>query len=96
MPVPSAGAQGFWNWSTEPSDMDGPRHTCHAAGCTEIIPPKMLMCLRHWRMVPRVLQREVWRTYRPGQENDKNPTHDYLMAAHHAIEAVAEKERRLL
>jgi len=35
-------------------------HTCHAAGCPREVEPKLLMCLRHWRMVPRHLQREVY------------------------------------
>jgi hypothetical protein len=35
-------------------------HTCHAEGCEVAVPPKLLMCLKHWRMVPKHLQREVW------------------------------------
>lgn len=69
-----------------------PIHRCHARECKTIVPPKLLMCLKHWRMVPRPLQQQVWNTYRPGQENDKTPTRDYLQAAMAAIEAVAEKE----
>lgn len=68
------------------------KHTCHAKGCPKNIPPKLLMCLRHWRMVPRELQRAVWATYRPGQEVDKRPSEDYLKAARAAIDAVAAKE----
>lgn len=69
-------------------------HTCHAKGCTRVIPPKLLMCLKHWRMVPRDLQRAVWATYRPGQEIDKRPTKEYLEIARAAIQAVAAKEGR--
>jgi len=68
------------------------KHTCHAQGCTTVVPPKLLMCLYHWRMVPRELQRAVWATYRKGQEIDKRPSADYLTAARAAIEAVAAKE----
>ena len=67
-------------------------HHCHAKGCTRIVPPSKLMCLRHWRMVPRELQRAVWATYRPGQESDKRPSREYLEAARAAIHAVAAKE----
>jgi len=67
-------------------------HTCHAMGCAKVVPPKMLMCLEHWRMVPRVFQQQVWKHYRPGQENDKRPSKTYLAAAAAAIEAVARKE----
>lgn len=58
------------------------------------MPPRMLMCRKHWRMVPSRLQDAVWATYRPGQERDKDPTDDYLDAARAAIDAVAEKEAR--
>lgn len=68
------------------------RHTCHATGCEVNVPPAMLMCKRHWYMVPRPLRDRVWRLYRPGQEIDKRPTREYLEAAEAAIAAVAEAE----
>lgn len=71
------------------------RHTCHAEGCDVDVPPKMLMCLKHWRRVPKKLQAEIWRTYRPGQEVDKKPSAEYLVAQHAAVQAVAEKEGRV-
>lgn len=67
-------------------------HVCHARGCKTPVPPKLLMCRKHWRMVPRKLQAAVWAHYRPGQEVDKRPTTDYLDAADAAIRAVAQKE----
>ena len=69
-------------------------HLCHAEGCTVEVPPKMLMCRRHWRMVPARLQAAVWNAYVPGQERRKDPTGVYLAAAKAAIEAVAKKEGR--
>lgn len=69
-------------------------HHCHARGCTVATKPEMLMCLRHWRMVPRHIQRKVWATYRPGQCDDKNVSRPWLTAADEAIAAVAEKEAR--
>lgn len=54
----------------------------------------MLMCKRHWSMVPRVMQRAVWDTYRYGQEITKDPSSEYLEAAGAAIRAVADKEGR--
>jgi len=53
-------------------------HVCHAMGCGTEIEPKLFMCLNHWRMVPKQLQQSVWKHYRPGQEDDKNPTKEYL------------------
>lgn len=67
-------------------------HRCHAKGCTVSTKPEMLMCLKHWRMVPRDIQRRVWATYRPGQCDDKLPTEAWHQAADAAIEAVRAKE----
>jgi hypothetical protein len=67
-------------------------HHCHARGCGVATKPEMLMCLRHWRMVPRDIQRRVWATYRPGQCDDMRPSEAWHEAADAAIRAVAEKE----
>ncbi len=71
-------------------------HLCHAKNCTVPVPPHLLMCFKHWTMVPRNLQKLVWRHYRPGQEIEKNPTREYLQAMEFAIEAVALKEAERL
>ena len=67
-------------------------HTCHALGCEKAVPPKMLMCAPHWRLVPVRLQREVWAKYRPGQEIDKRPNAEYLDVQKRAVAAVAQVE----
>jgi len=77
-----------------PPPAKAPAHTCHAEGCTKTVPPRMLMCLPHWRMVPRELQRQVWDTYVPGQEVRKDPTREYLEAHRAAVAAVAKLEGR--
>lgn len=87
----SAGAKR----GTEAERNADPPHFCHALGCKVEVPPKLLMCLRHWRMVPKDLQARVWRTYRPGQEITKDPTEEYLEAADTAIRAVAQAEKGL-
>jgi hypothetical protein len=69
-------------------------HTCHAIGCSIRVPPRMLMCARHWRMVPRKTQITVWNEYRPGQEMDKKPSLGYLAIQRMAVGEVAEKEGR--
>jgi hypothetical protein len=74
-------------------DNGEPRHECHAQGCTTSVPPRLLMCSRHWRMVPKPMQDAIWATYEPGQEIRKDPTTDYLRAAQAAINHVAERER---
>jgi hypothetical protein len=72
----------------------GRAHHCHARGCEVAVPPRLLMCARHWRMVPTNIKRRVWLWYRDGQEERKDPSPEYLRAADDAIEAVARKERR--
>lgn len=69
-------------------------HTCHAIGCNVEVPARLLMCPRHWRLVPVVLKDAVWKTYRPGQERDKQPSPAYLQVAKAAIEAVRAHEER--
>lgn len=64
-------------------------HHCHAIGCAKNVPPKLLMCLWHWRMVEPQLQRLVWRTYVPGQEVRKDPTELYLVVQAAAVAYVA-------
>lgn len=69
-------------------------HRCHARACQAVVPPERLMCLAHWRMVPRVIQRAVWATYRQGQCDDKRPSRDWHRAASAAIGYVARREGR--
>jgi len=64
-------------------------HRCHAHGCTSRVPPRMMMCLGHWTMLRPALRRAIWREYRPGQENDKNPSPRYLAVQQRAIGEVA-------
>ena len=67
-------------------------HLCHAHGCEASVPPRMLMCRKHWGMVPRALQREIWKHFRPGQEIDKSPSAAYRQAQQAAIASVASRE----
>lgn len=70
-------------------------HRCHADGCETPVPPKMLMCRRHWFMVPRLLQARIWQHYVPGQEIRKDPTPAYLEVMMQAIQAVKDKEAQV-
>lgn len=67
-------------------------HTCHATNCNQRVPPKMFMCLHHWRMIPPVMQKRIWAAYRPGQEVDKRPSEEYLKVTAEAIRFVRERE----
>ena len=70
----------------------GETHTCHAQGCNRAVKPAMFMCFKHWQMVPPAMQAAIWRTFRPGQEKDKQPSEAYVRAAERAIRAVREYE----
>lgn len=72
-----------------------PPHRCHAIGCEVAIPPRLLMCKRHWFMVPPDIRARVWDEYVPGQEIRKDPTDEYLDVTGEAIRAVAEREGKL-
>lgn len=71
-------------------------HHCHAIGCETEVPPKLHMCLAHWRMVPKLVRDLIWVHYRKGQEVDKRPTTEYLAVAFVSISCVALKEGKEL
>lgn len=72
------------------------KHYCHAIGCKQEVFARLLMCSRHWRMVTATTQDEAWQHYRKGQDIDKEPSREYLLAARKAIREVAAKEHRSL
>lgn len=67
-------------------------HHCHAKNCPTPCKPEMLMCARHWHMVPKRIQAAVWKHYRPGQCDDKSPSKEWFEAAGAAIASVARIE----
>lgn len=71
-------------------------HNCAAEGCDKQIAINLLMCMAHWRLVPRPLQRDVYRTFRAllptPDEVGSGPIKAYRAAVKHAINAVREKE----
>lgn len=52
----------------------------------------MFMCKRHWYSLPLHLRNRIWATYRAGQEDDKNPSKEYCIAAKLCVEHVAADE----
>lgn len=66
--------------------------------CTKPIRPGMLMCLRHWRMVPEPLQQKVWRSWRAFNRAGSRPADQRLLFLREyrkhrdaAVEAVREQ-----
>ena len=70
-------------------------HHCHAEGCKVSVPPRMLMCRKHWFMADRAYRELVWAYYVRGQEKTKTPTTGYLAAMQMCIADVAIKEGKL-
>lgn len=46
--------------------MTRPLHRCAIPNCQVPIPSRFLMCMTHWRQVPRALQRMVLHEHRRG------------------------------
>jgi hypothetical protein len=80
-------------------------HECRAKDCSQIIDSHLLFCLKHWRMIPAVLQAHIyklWRDYRhnrPGAfEAHQKAIADAIaiVAVHEAEDARAQKSRGAL
>jgi hypothetical protein len=56
-------------------------HTCHWPGCEAQVPPAMWGCRAHWYRIPKELRDKVWKAYRPGQEERRDPSRAYMNAA---------------
>ena len=67
-------------------------HHCHATNCTKPVPEAMFMCRPHWFSLPPAMRSRIWRTYRSGQEDDKEPSSAYCEAAKAAVTFIAQKE----
>lgn len=55
-------------------------HYCHHPYCKVPVHPSLHACKRHWNELPRGLREAVWEHYRIGQEVDKKPSKNYLLA----------------
>lgn len=64
-------------------------HSCHAHGCLKLVPPKRFVCPGHWRKLSQPLKTAIWREYKPGQEDRKDPTARYLCVQQRAIAELA-------
>lgn len=56
-------------------------HKCHWDGCSATVPPSMWGCKKHWSMLPWSFKRDIWSTYRIGQEINKSPSMEYIRVA---------------
>ena len=49
-------------------------------------------CRVHWFKLPARIRKDIWDTYRPGQEIDKEPSQAYRDAARAAQDWIKEQE----
>lgn len=68
-------------------------HECHAHGCRVQVPERFLFCSPHWFATRKVLQNAIWREYRPGQEERKNPSNRYLALQRLCVSELAHRPR---
>ena len=55
-------------------------HTCHNPNCGQPLPAHLVSHSSAWFALPKKLRDNIWRTYRAGQEDDKQPTMAYIEA----------------
>ncbi len=68
-------------------------HKCHAYLCEKPVQPRMLMCKKHWTMVPAEIQARVKDNFIPEQCSGKiRPSMEWLKAAREAINHVTKAE----
>jgi hypothetical protein len=57
------------------------RHRCHWPDCHKLVPPAKWGCREHWYQLPKILRDKIWAAYRPGQEEDLQPSRRYVEVA---------------
>lgn len=65
--------------------------SCAAVGCQHSITRPLLMCMDHWRMVPKAVQRQVWAAYRR-LSTDPTAYITHARAVQAAVDAVRGKQ----
>lgn len=56
-------------------------HHCHWPGCDAKVTPAAWGCRKHWYRLPQHLRNKIWRAFRPGQEQTKTPSAEYVAVA---------------
>lgn len=70
------------------------RTVCAARYCESTVMNKgQLMCIRHWKMLPRPLQKDIYKWYRKGAEQECHPLTEYMALVNRAIKHVFELEK---
>lgn len=68
-------------------------HKCHAFMCDKPVQPRMLMCKKHWAMVPTNIQVRIKTNFHPDQCSGKiRPSMEWLKASREAINFITKAE----
>lgn len=70
-------------------------HTCHWIGCRKEVPESMWGCTPHWFALPAMIRRNIWASYRPGQEIAKDPSRAYVKAAMEARKWILAQQQKV-
>lgn len=65
---------------------------CAAKLCEAEVKPSMLMCKRHWFMVPKRIRDRVWRAWRGLRSDRPHSQAEYDQAVLEAVQAVSKEE----
>lgn len=69
------------------------KHHCHVNKCQTRTEPRLLMCARHWAMVPIEMRADVNKAFNPEQCSKRvRPSMEWLTAARAALNYVAKLE----
>lgn len=68
-----------------------PLHRCRAVGCQHDVKTSFLMCIDHWRLVPKKVREQVLATYRQ-RRRGAAAFGAYLTAVQAAVDAVHGKQ----
>jgi len=77
-----------------------PIRTCVAVGCQAAVHAPLLMCLPHWKQVPKTLRADIWASYRLVHNPHASASARCEAVVQHrqrveaAVSAVAEKQGR--
>ena len=61
-------------------------HECPAEGCTMAVSGSMLMCRKHWYMVPARLRAKVWNAWADGTGAGSKAHQEAILAAVEAVD----------
>jgi hypothetical protein len=65
-------------------------HECPAPVCKERVPEHQLACRRHWRLIPRPMQRAVWAAWDGGRGRSTHAHRAAMLAVTRHLERQGE------